>query len=119
MTNRPRDEIRQELIDTIKQRDVLFTRAWELQQELYDDEPGFSFWPLRHQDCPDASTHRGPEGPNEDIGQCRFCGMPGFAMRSEGETFGHHLEDCSLPINHESYCVGGGAGHPEAKKIRG
>jgi hypothetical protein len=68
--------------------------------------------------CP-LGPHRGPQGPNEDIAQCYYCGMPTYALRPWGETFGHHADDCSLPIWHKSYCVGGGEGHPEAPVIRG
>jgi hypothetical protein len=69
-------------------------------------------------DCPDG-PHRGPQGPNEDIGQCPMCMDLSYRMRPPGQTFGHHLGDCSLPIDHESYCVGGGSGHPPAPLIRG
>jgi hypothetical protein len=69
-------------------------------------------------ECPNR-PHRGPEGPNEDISQCGFCGLPSYAMRPWGETFGEHLDDCSLPVWHESYCQPGGSGHPPAKVIRG
>lgn len=69
------------------------------------------------QDCPDA-PHRGPQGPCEDLAQCPRCWAPSFAMRPEGETFGTHAPDCSLPAVHESYCKPGGTGHP-AGVIRG
>jgi hypothetical protein len=69
-------------------------------------------------DCP-RGPHRGPQGPNEDLGQCPVCWMPSYSRRPEGEEFGGHIDDCSLPRGHESYCVGGGAGHPKARKIRG
>lgn len=69
-------------------------------------------------DCPDG-PHRGPQGPNEDLGQCRKCGMPSHWPRPEGEEFGGHLPDCRLPRRHESYCESGGAGHPPAEKTRG
>lgn len=68
--------------------------------------------------CPDG-PHRGPQGPNEDLSQCPTCYAPSHAMRPMNETYGWHLADCSLPIHHESYCVGGGSGHREAKFIRG
>lgn len=68
--------------------------------------------------CPDA-PHRGPEGPNEDIGQCWTCGSLSFNMRPPGETFGEHLDDCSLPERHERACQPGGSGHPPSRKIRG
>lgn len=68
--------------------------------------------------CPEA-PHRGPQGPNEDLGVCWLCGTPSFTRRPEGETFGNHSDDCSLPIWHESYCQPGGNGHPPAPMIRG
>lgn len=72
----------------------------------------------RESECPQG-PHRPPQGPNEDVAQCGRCLSLTFAMRPEGETFGHHLPDCSLPERHQGYCVGGGSGHPPAKKIRG
>lgn len=80
-----------------------------------DQEP---IWPYLGKTCP-GEPHRGPEGPNEDIGQCSKCGGLSFSMRPEGETFGRHWPDCSLPNRHEGECVGGGTGHPDAPKIRG
>ncbi len=80
-----------------------------------DNEP---LWPYRGKVCPDG-PHRGPAGPNEDIGQCDKCGSGSFSMRPEGETFGRHWSDCSLPNRHQGECIGGGAGHPDAPKIRG
>ncbi|VXA92665.1 hypothetical protein CITRIK5_100098 [Citricoccus sp. K5] len=79
-----------------------------------------SFWPYlcAPSDCSKA-PHRGPEGPNEDMGQCGQCGSPSWSMRPWGETFGYHLDDCSLPIWHESRCQPGGTGHPDAPTIRG
>lgn len=68
--------------------------------------------------CP-AAPHRGPEGPNEDLDLCRHCMSPSHRLRPEGETYGHHLPDCSLPLRHPSYCRPGGAGHPPAALIRG
>lgn len=68
--------------------------------------------------CPKA-PHRFPEGPNEDIDQCRICGSPTFAKRPVGEEFLGHIDDCSLNRDHESFCKGGGEGHPLADKIRG
>src|SRR4051812_20630762 len=64
--------------------------------------------------------HLFPSGPNEDIGQCR-CGAPIGVLRPEGETYGWHIADCSLPLRHRGYCVGGGSGHeiPTTEKIRG
>lgn len=67
--------------------------------------------------CPEF--HRVPEGVNEDIATCWRCNSPTFSMRPEGETFGEHMSDCSLPIGHESYCVGGGVGHTPSRKVRG
>lgn len=69
--------------------------------------------------CPDIAKHRGPEGVNEDIATCFRCNSFSYSMRPEGETWGNHLPDCSLPVRHESYCVGGGTGHPPSKEIRG
>jgi len=68
--------------------------------------------------CPNG-PHREPEGPNEDLAQCFRCWSPTYVMRPWGETFGRHLADCSLPVWHESHCVGGGSGHPDARLIRG
>lgn len=68
--------------------------------------------------CPDG-PHRGPQGPNEDLSQCSTCWEPSYSMRPEGETYGTHLPDCSLPPRHESFCEPGGAGHPVAARIRG
>lgn len=72
----------------------------------------------RELSCPEG-PHRGPQGPNEDIAVCQTCGSPTYEMRTAGETFGWHADDCSLPVRHESYCEGGGAGHPPAPVIRG
>lgn len=69
-------------------------------------------------ECP-AGTHRGPEGPNEDVSQCVGCGAVSHEMRPDGETYGRHLADCSLPRRHASFCEPGGAGHPLAPVIRG
>lgn len=69
-------------------------------------------------DCPHG-PHRGPEGPNEDLDQCTVCWSLSHCMRPEGETYGHHLPDCSLPVRHESHCRPGGSGHPPAPLIRG
>lgn len=81
--------------------------------------PG-DFWEFidRPQDCPDA-PHRGPEGPNEDMSQCSACAMPSHSTRPDGEEYGQHLPDCSLPRRHPSYCQPGGAGHPPAETQRG
>lgn len=70
------------------------------------------------ENCP-RGPHRVPQGPNEDLAQCPECWGISYAMRPSSETFGHHMADCSLPIDHESYCVGGGQGHPDAPTIRG
>ena len=66
-------------------------------------------------------VHREPAGPNEDLAQCPKCWSMTFALRPEGETFGWHLDDCSLPMRHEGYCQPGGNGHvvPPGEKIRG
>ncbi len=69
-------------------------------------------------DCPNG-PHRGPQGPNEDLSVCLTCWSPSWEMRPEGETFGHHLPNCSLPLRHESYCLPGGSGHPAGSHIRG
>lgn len=63
--------------------------------------------------------HRGPAGPNEDIAQCPRCLSPTFSMRPQGETWGNHADDCSLPVDHQGFCEGGGSGHPPAAHIRG
>lgn len=68
--------------------------------------------------CPDG-PHRGPEGPNEDVDQCRKCWSLSWRLRPEGQTYGEHLSDCSLPVRHESQCKPGGDGHPPAAKVRG
>lgn len=70
------------------------------------------------EECPNA-PHRGPEGPNEDLGQCPICWAPSYSRRPEGEEFMGHLPDCSLPRDHASYCVDGGKGHPAPRKRRG
>lgn len=69
-------------------------------------------------DCPDG-PHRGPEGPNEDLGHCLKCGMPDHWPRPDGEEYCGHLPDCSLPRRHASYCQPGGDGHPPADNTRG
>ncbi len=78
-------------------------------------------WPYfqKRDECPNRGRHRGPQGPNEDVGMCAACGSPAFSKRPPNETFGDHADDCSLPIDHESYCQPGGAGHPAAEIIRG
>ena len=63
--------------------------------------------------------HRWPEGSNEDVGPCRGCGELSWELRPDGEPYGDHLPDCSLPRRHERGCEPGGAGHPRAAKIRG
>jgi hypothetical protein len=69
-------------------------------------------------ECPDG-PHRPPQGPNEDLAQCPTCWGLSHEMRPDGETYGDHLPDCSLPRRHEGYCQPGGPGHPTAAKIRG
>lgn len=95
----------------------------EIQDRLLFVECDWDTWwpgkPIPPDECPDQAKHRNPEGPNEDMGLCRLCRWPTFEMRPEGETYGDHWPDCSLPIRHERECVGGGAGHPRARKIRG
>jgi hypothetical protein len=68
--------------------------------------------------CPDG-PHRGPQGPNEDLGQCQTCKALSYRPRPTGETYGHHSPDCSLPEEHQSYCQPGGAGHSPAPTVRG
>ena len=65
--------------------------------------------------------HPGLGGPNMDMGQCPKCWMPMGWMRPEGESFGWHADDCSLPVRHPGYCVGGGSGHmiPDTEHFRG
>jgi len=69
-------------------------------------------------ECPDQ-PHRGPQGPNEDLAQCIKCMRISWSKRPAGQTFGLHSADCSLPADHESYCVGGGIGHEPAPIVRG
>ncbi len=69
-------------------------------------------------DCPDG-PHRMPSGPNEDIAQCPRCWGLTYSLRPDGETYGDHLADCSLPRRHEGECEPGGKGHPRAAAIRG
>ena len=68
--------------------------------------------------CP-YGPHRRPQGPNEDVDQCQHCWSVSYVLRPDGETYGEHLPDCSLPRRHESYCQPGGEGHPRAATIRG
>lgn len=67
----------------------------------------------------ECGSHQTPSGPNEDVGMCGRCGFPMGVLRPEGESFGLHLDDCSLPERHRGECVGGGTGHPPARVIRG
>ena len=67
-------------------------------------------------DCPEE--HRGPEGPNEDIGVCG-CGRPTWTMRPANEQHGLHLPDCSLSLRHPGRCIGGGSGHAPVETVRG
>jgi len=69
-------------------------------------------------DCPNG-PHREPQGPNEDLAQCRTCWSITWAMRPEGEQHGLHADDCSLPIRHTGYCAGGGDGHAPVATVRG
>lgn len=66
-----------------------------------------------------CTEHRGPEGPNEDMGWCSVANQPTYSMRPENEEIGLHADDCSLPRRHNSYCKGGGKGHPPAEVVRG
>lgn len=75
--------------------------------------------PVPFAECPDRDDHRRPEGPNEDMGLCRWCRAHTYEMRPDGETYGDHWPDCSLERRHKGKCVGGGEGHPQAEKIRG
>lgn len=75
-------------------------------------------WPYMFGNCP-IGPHRGPQGPNEDLAQCAGCGSVSYAMRPEGETYGLHAADCSLPNRHPGHCEGGGAGHLPAPTVRG
>lgn len=76
-------------------------------------------FPKEPEEC--EYEHRGPQGPNEDISVCNQCGMPTFSRRPVGESFGWHIADCSLPMRHLGYCVGGGEGHvkPKGERFRG
>jgi hypothetical protein len=74
--------------------------------------------PKSRSECPNG-PHRGPQGPNEDLAQCLACWGVSYEMRPEGEEYGGHRADCSLPRRHESYCEPGGAGHPEPEVVRG
>lgn len=66
-----------------------------------------------------CDTHRGPEGPNEDIGQCSTCWAPIGVMRPANEQYGLHDDDCSLERRHPGRCVGGGKGHAPTEIVRG
>jgi hypothetical protein len=70
------------------------------------------------EDCPNG-PHRGPEGPNEDLGQCPICLAPSHSMRTEGEEYGGPIADCSLERRHEGRCKPGGEGHPPPAVVRG
>ena len=84
-----------------------------------ENEYPFELWAVYTPEECIAGPHRGPQGPNEDIAVCWYCGSPSYSLRPEGETFGEHAPDCSLPERHHGYCEGGGHGHPKANKIRG
>lgn len=77
-------------------------------------------WAKGEIDCPKVD-HPRVAGPNMDIGQCHFCGMPEGVMRPMGESFGWHLDDCSLDFAHPDVCEPGGEGHvmPRGWKLRG
>ncbi len=68
--------------------------------------------------CPNG-PHRVPSGPNEDVAVCPDCWGMTWVLRPDGETYGDHLADCSLPRRHEGDCKPGGQGHPRAATIRG
>lgn len=76
-------------------------------------------FPYHAWECPHLARHRPPQGPNEDVAVCRECGTLTYSMRPPGETFGEHLPDCALPVDHSGYCVPGGAGHPPSTVVRG
>lgn len=75
--------------------------------------------PINPSEC--TEDHPDLAGPNMDIGQCARCWMPMGAMRPDGESYGWHLDDCSLPMRHAGYCEPGGSGHvmPDGWKLRG
>lgn len=75
-------------------------------------------WFIPPDECPDR-PHRGPQGPNEDLSQCGRCGLPSWQMRPDGEEYGGHTPDCSLPRRHEGHCAPGGSGHPAPAVMRG
>ena len=61
------------------------------------------------QECPVGPHLRyWPEGPNEDWGRCRHCHTRMGVLRPDGEMYGGHLANCSLPVEHKGFCVGGG-----------
>jgi hypothetical protein len=75
--------------------------------------------PISFSECDREHANLG--GPNMDIGQCPKCWAPMGVMRPDGESFGWHTEDCSLPMRHAGYCKPGGKGHviPDGWKLRG
>lgn len=77
-------------------------------------------WASGEVECP-LETHPEVAGPNMDVGQCQFCGIPMGVKRQVGESFGWHTPDCSLDFGHVGLCVGGGEGHPVPRgwNIRG
>jgi hypothetical protein len=50
---------------------------------------------------------------------CPRFSTPIGVLRPEGETFGHHLPDCALPVRHPGCGQPGGHGHAPAPVIRG
>lgn len=95
-------------------------RAEAVAASFFDGAPDvvdrFSISPS---DC--TQSHPELAGPNMDIGQCADCWMPVGVMRPDGESFGWHIADCSLPMRHPGYCTPGGNGHeiPARWKLRG
>lgn len=95
-------------------------RADATSKAFFADVPDVATFPtISWSECPEP--HRGPQGPNEDLGVCPTCWGPSWAVRPDGESFGWHISDCSLELRHESHCVGGGDGHemPQGWKLRG
>lgn len=95
-------------------------RSDAIAQSFWADVPDVATFPtILQSECDEP--HRGPQGPNEDMGVCSKCWGMSWALRPDDESFGWHISDCSLDLRHESYCVGGGNGHamPQGWKLRG